>query len=55
VTIGGSAQAVGNTISINVGAGISVTGNCVGSTAQGNTVGSNLRGNGQPRSLRVRS
>ena len=54
VTIGGAASGLGNTISVNHGAGMSIAGACVGSTAEGNTVVSNLRGNGEPRSLRGR-
>jgi hypothetical protein len=52
VTIGGQSPGVGNTISVNLGAGLSVTGACQGSTAEGNTVRSNRRGNGEPPSLR---
>ncbi|MFM7138338.1 MAG: beta strand repeat-containing protein, partial [Planctomycetota bacterium] len=52
VLIGGPASGVGNTISINVGAGLSVAGGCGGTLVQGNTVASNLRGNGVPPRLR---
>jgi hypothetical protein len=52
VTIGGAAPGVGNTIAVNIGAGLSATGACLGSTAEGNTVRSNRRGNGEPPSLR---
>jgi hypothetical protein len=55
VTIGGAAPGVGNTISVNLGAGLRAMGDCSGSIAVGNTVGRNLRGNGEPPSLRGRA
>jgi hypothetical protein len=55
VTIGGAAPGVGNTISVNLGAGLRAMGDCSGSIAVGNTVSRNLRGNGELPSLRGRA